>query len=94
MLANNETGCVQPIKEICEYAKKINPECIVHTDASQALGKIPVDVKDLGVDLLTVAGHKIYGPKGIGALYIKNGIEKNIMICKLKKRKKMKNLKR
>ena len=78
MLANNETGCVQPIKEICEYAKKINPECIVHTDASQALGKIPVDVKDLGVDLLTVAGHKIYGPKGIGALYIKNGIEKKM----------------
>ena len=78
MLANNETGCVQPIKEICEYAKKINPECIVHTDASQALGKIPVDVKELGVDLLTVAGHKIYGPKGIGALYIKNGIEKKV----------------
>ena len=78
MLANNETGCVQPIKEICEYAKKINPECIVHTDASQALGKIPVDVKNLGVDLLTVAGHKIYGPKGIGALYIKNGVEKKM----------------
>ena len=78
MLANNETGCVQPIKEICEYAKKINPECIVHTDASQALGKIPVDVKELGVDLLTVAGHKMYGPKGIGALYIKNGIEKKL----------------
>jgi cysteine sulfinate desulfinase/cysteine desulfurase-like protein len=78
MLANNETGCVQPIKEICEYAKKINPDCIVHTDASQALGKIPVDVKELGVDLLTVAGHKIYGPKGIGALYIKNGIEKKM----------------
>ena len=78
MLANNETGCVQPIKEIYEYAKKINPECIVHTDASQALGKIPVDVKNLGVDLLTVAGHKIYGPKGIGALYIKNGVEKKM----------------
>ena len=78
MLANNETGCVQPIKEICKYAKEINPECIVHTDASQALGKIPVDVQDLGVDLLTVAGHKIYGPKGIGALYIKNGIEKKM----------------
>ena len=78
MLANNETGCVQPIKEICKYAKEINPECIVHTDASQALGKIPVDIKDLGVDLLTVAGHKIYGPKGIGALYIKNGIEKKM----------------
>ena len=78
MLANNETGCVMPIKEICEYAKKINPECIVHTDASQALGKIPVDVKELGVDLLTIAGHKIYGPKGIGALYIKTGIEKKM----------------
>ena len=78
MLANNETGCVQPIKEICEIAKKINPECIVHTDASQALGKIPVNVKNLGVDLLTVAGHKIYGPKGIGALFIKNGVEKKM----------------
>ena len=78
MLANNETGCVQPIKEITEIAKKINPNCIVHTDASQALGKIPVDVQNLGVDLLTVAGHKIYGPKGIGALYIKNGIEKKL----------------
>ena len=78
MLANNETGCVQPIKEITEIAKSINPNCIVHTDASQALGKIPVDVQNLGVDLLTVAGHKIYGPKGIGALYIKNGIEKKL----------------
>ena len=78
MLANNETGSVQPIKEITEIAKKINPECIVHTDASQAVGKIPVDVKNLGVDLLTVAGHKIYGPKGIGTLYIKTGIEKKL----------------
>ena len=78
MLANNETGCVQPIKEITEIAKKINPDCIVHTDASQALGKIPVDVQNLGVDLLTVAGHKIYGPKGIGALYIKTGIDKKL----------------
>ena len=78
MLANNETGSVQPIKEIREYAKKINNDCIVHTDASQALGKIPVSVEDLKVDLLTVAGHKIYGPKGIGALYIKNGIEKKL----------------
>ena len=78
MLANNETGCVQPIKEITEFAKKINPNCIVHTDASQALGKIPVDVKNLGVDLLTVAGHKIYGPKGIGALFIKTGVEKKL----------------
>ena len=78
MLANNETGCIQPIKEITEFAKKINPNCIVHTDASQALGKIPVDVKNLGVDLLTVAGHKIYGPKGIGALFIKTGVEKKL----------------
>ena len=59
LLANNETSCIQPIKKIAEIAKKINPNFIVHTDASQALGKIPVDIKDLGVDMLTVAGHKM-----------------------------------
>jgi len=69
MLANNETGTLQPVKEISEIGK--NHSVLLHTDAAQAVGKIPVDVKDLGVDFLSIAGHKLYGPKGIGALYIK-----------------------
>lgn len=75
MHANNETGSVQPIKEISDYAKSINPNVIIHTDSSQSVGKIKVDVNDLGVDLLTICSHKFYGPKGIGCLYIKQGIE-------------------
>ena len=75
MHANNETGSIQPIKELNDYSKKINPNIIFHTDASQSIGKIKVDVKEMGIDLLTVCSHKFYGPKGIGCLYIKNGIE-------------------
>ena len=75
MHANNETGSVQPIKEISDYARFINPNVIIHTDSSQSVGKIKVDVNDLGVDLLTICSHKFYGPKGIGCLYIKQGIE-------------------
>ncbi len=71
MLANNETGTIQPIKEIAAIAAKKGIP--LHTDAAQAVGKIPVDVNELGVDFLTVAGHKLYGPKGIGALFIKSG---------------------
>ncbi len=71
MLANNETGTLQPIKEIVKIAQEQGVN--VHTDAAQAVGKMEVDVKALGVDFLTVAGHKLYGPKGIGALYIRDG---------------------
>ncbi len=73
MLANNETGTLQPVEEISRIAKEFG--VVVHTDAAQAVGKIGVDVRELGVDFLTVAGHKLYAPKGIGALYIRNGQE-------------------
>lgn len=72
MHSNNETGTLQPIEEISKICRSHN--ILFHTDASQSIGKVSVDVKSLGVDFLTVAGHKIYAPKGIGALYIRNGI--------------------
>ncbi len=73
MHANNETGSIQPIEEIAELASEKG--IVFHTDAAQSIGKVAVDVKNMGVDLLTVAGHKIYAPKGVGALYIRNGVE-------------------
>lgn len=73
MHSNNETGVIQPIKEIAEICNKHG--VLVHTDASQSVGKVPVDVQELGVDFLTIAGHKLYAPKGIGALYTRKGME-------------------
>ena len=71
MNANNEVGTIQPIQEIGAIARQNN--IVFHTDASQSIGKIEIDVNLLGVDLLTIAGHKLYAPKGIGALYIRKG---------------------
>ena len=73
MHANNEVGTIQPLKEISELARRHS--IIFHSDAAQSLGKIPVNVNELGVDLLSIAGHKLYAPKGIGALYIRSGIQ-------------------
>ena len=74
MLANNEIGTIQPIRDMVEIAKAKNNETIFHSDAVQALGKIPINVNDLKLDMMTISSHKINGPKGIGALFIKQGI--------------------
>ena len=72
MHANNEIGTIEPIGEIAAIARRHN--IALHTDAAQSVGKHPVDVKELAVDMLTIAGHKLYAPKGVGALYIRDGI--------------------
>ena len=78
MFGNNEVGTIQAISELSKICNENNIP--FHTDAVQAVGKIPINVKELGIDLMSISSHKLYGPKGVGALYVKNGIDIDPMI--------------
>lgn len=75
MLVNNETGAINPVELIAKAVKRVNAPALVHVDAIQGFGKLPVKPGRLGIDLLTVSGHKVHAPKGVGALYIRKGVQ-------------------
>ena len=75
MLVNNETGAINPVEMVSKVVKKVNSPALIHVDAIQGFGKIPVKPTRLGVDLMSISGHKVHAPKGVGALYIRKGIK-------------------
>ena len=75
MLVNNEIGTIQPVAAISEAVRRRKRDVLVHVDAVQAFGKLPVLPQALGIDLLTISGHKVHGPKGIGAVYVRKGVQ-------------------
>jgi cysteine desulfurase len=85
MHANNEVGTIQPIEACTRIAHEHG--VLFHTDAAQSIGKVPTGVNELGVDLLSIAGHKVYAPKGVGALFVRRGVSIEPLIrCRTRRR--------